>query len=157
MLQQALNFFYYMSQTWFFVIFLFRMCICWLTCFANSYCFRDLENKKHIFQLHYVVGSRRGNPKFILDNAADAVTPALADIPTEGEEASSWTTHPEPEETFVKQKLVVEYVSLTLLIVEAKTEDGSDEETVEGEYYNAKNSKKKGKKERGAPSNVSGR
>lgn len=42
--------------------------------------------------------------------------------------------------------LVVEYVSLTLLIVEAETEDGSDEEAVEGEYYNAKNSKKKGRK-----------
>ncbi|PWA79888.1 formate-tetrahydrofolate ligase, FTHFS, P-loop containing nucleoside triphosphate hydrolase [Artemisia annua] len=41
----------------------------------------------------------------------------------------------------------LEYVSLKLLIAEAKTEDGSDEETVVGEYYNAKNSKKKGKKE----------
>lgn len=36
--------------------------------------------------------------------------------------------------------------SLTLLWVEAETEDGSDEEAVEGEYYNAKNSKKKGRK-----------
>ena len=33
---------------------------------------------------------------------------------------------------------------------------GSDEEPVEGEYYNAKNSKKKEKKERSAPSNASG-
>lgn len=30
--------------------------------------------------------------------------------------------------------------------IEAETEDGSDEEAVEGEYYNAKASKKKGRK-----------
>lgn len=36
--------------------------------------------------------------------------------------------------------------SLTLLLAEAETEDGSDEEAVEGEYYNAKTSKKKGRK-----------
>ena len=42
--------------------------------------------------------------------------------------------------------LVVEYVSLTLLIVQSETEDVSDEEAIEGEYYNAKNSMKKGRK-----------
>lgn len=33
-----------------------------------------------------------------------------------------------------------------MLWFEAETEDGSDEEAVEGEYYNAKASKKKGRK-----------
>lgn len=35
---------------------------------------------------------------------------------------------------------------LTLFWLGAGSEDGSDEEAVEGEYYNAKTSKKKGRK-----------
>lgn len=50
---------------------------------------RDLLNTTHVFQLHLGTGSRRGYPRFVLDNATDSLPPLLPPIPPPQQEGTS--------------------------------------------------------------------
>ncbi|PWA95179.1 Endoplasmic reticulum, stress-associated Ramp4 [Artemisia annua] len=107
---------------------------------------RDLEHTKHIFTVHIAPGSRRGNTKYILEDAADAPQPTLPTAPpTVHQPLSPTTVTEQPPDTSPPETPPAELVEQELGIVsempatEITPPPGIDE-SIEKAAYHAESS-----------------